>query len=93
MDETRYNNTQSRLLMDVFSEGCTLVYTGCEYNLRYGQPHWKSYTLEVLYIGSPIYSHQEFLCASIRDVRLAPKLNVGLNDEILLSILTNYISL
>ena len=44
-------------------------------------------------IGSPIYSHQELLCASIRDVRLAPKLNVGLNDEILLSILTNYILL
>ena len=45
-------------------------------------------------IGSPIYSHQELLCASfIRNVRLAPKLNVGLNDEILLSILTNYILL
>ena len=44
-------------------------------------------------IGNPIYSHQEVSYSFIRDVRLAPKLNVGLNDEILLSILTNYISL
>ena len=64
--------SQSRLLKDVFWECCNLVYTGCGYNLCYGHEHLKAHI------------DQDCLCACfIRDVRLFPKLNVHLNDEVL----------
>ena len=61
----------SKLLVDIFKESSTLVYTSFGYNSVHGQRHWKCYT------------DAEKLCSAfIRDVRLFPSLNCPLDHEV-----------
>ena len=61
----------SRLLMEVFREAKTLVYTSSGYNSLYKNVHWKT------------YDDCAILCASfIRDAKLNYDLNCALDNEI-----------